>query len=527
LKWILIAAGALVLLLAGVLVALPWLVDVPRVQAYVANAASQALGRPVRFTSLTVSAFPTPSVRIKGLQVAEDPRFGNQPFLVVEEGRFRLRLRPLLSGRVELTDLTLDKVRVEIIDDGGRLNVASLGPTGAGGRGAARPSAGVAPAAGAAAAISQIRLKDGVAHFVRRGAQGLDLRLEDMDLVVRPSGETYTLEGSARLEPGGLRFKLAQTALTVPLGRALGESPLRATVDVSGADVAGLIRGFVASPAVRGPVEGRLRVAGTVSQPTAQGDFTFSGLTLSDRPPQCSPPPERQLQLGDVRVPVAFAPARLDAAPLTARVAGGAVSARLSIALAPTARIVTVKDLDVKGVALGPVLVDYLCQAYAVTGPLELAGNAAFADREPLRTLNGAGRLRIGRGRVVGEAALGLLRDIVTVAGLVAPLVEGKPIAVPSRPLDFESITATYRISNGVVASDDLLYQGEGLTGNVAGTYGLADGRVNMAVTLTQGRTQVKAHVSGVAGQSLRVTPTGITQGGQDAVRQLLERLLR
>ena len=248
-KWILIAAGTLVLLLAGALVALPWLVDVPRVQAYVAQAASQALGRPVRFASLTVSAFPTPGVRLKGLQVGEDPRFGQQPFLVVEEGRFRLRLRPLLSGRVELTDLTLDKLRVEIIDDGGRLNVASLGPAATGPRATTRPSAGAAPAAGAAA-ISQIRIRDSVVHFVRRGAQGLDVRLEGMDLVMRPSGDTYTLEGSARLAPGGLRFKLAPATLTVPPGRSLGEAPLRATVEVSGADVG------AARPRLRGGPRG-------------------------------------------------------------------------------------------------------------------------------------------------------------------------------------------------------------------------------------------------------------------------------
>lgn len=526
-KWILIAAGALVLLVAGVLVALPWLVDVPRVQAYVAQAASQALGRPVRFATLTVSAFPTPGVRLKGLQVGEDPRFGNQPFLVVEEGRFRLRLRSLLSGRVELTDLTLDKLRVEIIDDGGRLNLASLGPAASGPRATARPSVGAVPAAGAAATISQIRIKDSVVHFVRRGAQGLDARLEDMDLVVRPSGDTYTLEGGARLAPGGLRFKLAQTTLTVPPGRALGEAPLRATVEVSGADVGGLVHGFVSAPGVHGPVEGRLRVGGTVSQPTAQGDFTFSGLTLSDRRPQCPPPAERQLQLGDVRVPIGFTMARLDAAPVTGRVAGGTVSTRMALALASAARTVALRDISVKGVELGPVLVDYLCQPYAITGRLELTGEAAFTAGEPLKTAAGTGQLRIGRGRVVGAAALGLLRDVVTVAGVVAPLVEGRPITAPTRPLDFESITATYRIRNGVVATDDLLYQGEGLTGNVAGTYGLADGRLEAAVTLTQGRTQVKARVTGVAGASLRVTPTGITQGGRDAVQELLQKLLR
>ena len=524
-KWILIAAGALVLLLAGALVALPWLVDVPRVQAYIATAASQALGRPVRFTSLSVTALPTPSVRLKGLQVAEDPKFGTQPFLVVEEGRFRMRIRPLLSGRVELTDLTLEKPRVEIIDDGtGRLNVASLGPAATPGRPAPRPPAGSAPAGAAAATISQVRLKDGVARVVRRGANALDLRLEDINVVVRPAGDTFALEGTGRLEPGGLKLTLSQTTLQLPPGRALGDAPLRATVAVRGADVAGLVKAFVATPALRGPVEGTLRVAGTISHPTAQGDLAFSGLTVSERRPSCPAPPERQLQLGEVRVPLAFTLARLDAAPLSARVAGGTVSARAALNL--TAGAVSLNDMTVKGVELGPLLVDYLCQPYAVTGPLEHQGNVAFASATPLTTAEGAGRLRIGRGKVVGAAALGLLRDVVAIAGVVAPLVEGKPRVAPTKPLDFESITATYRVSHGVIATDDLLYQGEGLTGNVAGTYALADGRVDASVTLTQGRTQVKARVTG-AGQSVRVTPTGVTQGGRDAVKQLLEQLLR
>ena len=71
-----VALAGLVALGLGVLLALPWLVDAPRVQAYVAQTASQVLGRPVRFASFSVSAFPTLSLRLKGLQVAEDPRFG-------------------------------------------------------------------------------------------------------------------------------------------------------------------------------------------------------------------------------------------------------------------------------------------------------------------------------------------------------------------------------------------------------------------------------------------------------------------
>ena len=208
-KWILIATGALVLLVAGALVALPWLVDVPRVQAYVAQAASQALGRPVRFASLSVSALPTPGVRLSGLQVGEDPRFGTQPFLMVDEGRFRLRLRPLLSGRVELTDLTLEGVRVEIIDDAGRLNVASLGadrPRGDGRRRARRrrrPGRGCrrhpqpGPDQGQCGALRAARCPG-----ARRAPRGPTIS------VVRPAGDDLrSPRASARLAPGGLRLE--------------------------------------------------------------------------------------------------------------------------------------------------------------------------------------------------------------------------------------------------------------------------------------------------------------------------------
>jgi len=527
LKWLIVALAGLVALVLGALLALPWLVDAPRVQAYVAQAASQVLGRSVRFASFSVSAFPAPSVRLKGLQVAEDPRFGTQPFLTVAEGRVGIKLRPLLTGHVELSDLTLDKLRLEVIEDGGRLNIASLGASTPGARPAPRAPGAAAPAAGAAAVIAQVRIKDGVIHYVRRGPSATDLRLEGVDLTVRPSGETLTLAGAAQLAPGGVRLKLSDATLALGAGRPLGEAPLRGVVDLDGRDVGPLTRSFIASPGVTGSVAGRLQLGGTLTQPTAQGELTFARLLLSERQPRCPAPVDRQLKLDGIHVPIAFKLSQLDSAPLTAQVASGRVSARLSTALAGATRPVTLKDVEVKGVELGPILVDYLCSGFAATGPLDLTGDFTFQAGEPMRTLDGAGRLRLGRGRVVGSEALGLLRDIVAVAGVVGALAEPGKVAAPLRPLDFDSVTASFRIVNGVVTTKDLDYQGQGLSASAAGSYGLADGRTEMAVTLTQGRNQIKARVTGAVGGKLVAVPTGVTVGGRDAVKELLDRLLR
>ncbi|HYE90615.1 MAG TPA: AsmA family protein, partial [Terriglobales bacterium] len=149
-KWLLAIVAVVVLLTAAAIVAIPRLVDVPRVQALIANNATQALGRPVRFASMSVSLFPLPGVTLHKVEIADDPQFGTAPFLTLDSVRLRLRLRPLLTGRLEFAELVLSKPVITVIRDGrGRLNVASLGAAPES-RTAARPSR--APAGGSGAA---------------------------------------------------------------------------------------------------------------------------------------------------------------------------------------------------------------------------------------------------------------------------------------------------------------------------------------------------------------------------------------
>ena len=78
--------------------------------------------------------------------------------------------------------------------------------------------------------------------------------------------------------------------------------------------------------------------------------------------------------------------------------AKGTVSFRLLAALGPPSAA-TLRDIQVKGVQLEPILVDYLCQRNAVTGPLDLTGDASLRLPEALPSLSGSGRLSIGAGR--------------------------------------------------------------------------------------------------------------------------------
>src|SRR5256712_9446047 len=126
--WLLIGVGVVVLLFVVALIAVPRVVDTPRIQSLIATTLSQNLGRPVKSSGVSISILPLPSVVLKDLEVAEDPQFGQGPFLKLNEAVVRLRLWPLLSLRVELGDFILKRPMISLVQaPDGRWNFTTLG----------------------------------------------------------------------------------------------------------------------------------------------------------------------------------------------------------------------------------------------------------------------------------------------------------------------------------------------------------------------------------------------------------------
>jgi AsmA protein len=533
LKWTLIGLVVLVALLLGALLALPWLLDTPAVQAYASQADSHALGRPVKFNALSISTLPLPTVKLRGLQVAEDPAFGPGPFVTVSEGRMRIRIRPLLQGRVELADLTLEEPRIHVIEDAaGRLNVATLGggaapaPAGAPRVGTGRP----APAAAGAVLLSRVHIVNGAIDYQKVGAKSAAFTLDAIDVTVTQAaaGEALRVSGSAQGQPGNVRLAIAEATVSVAPGRPFGDAPLKATVDVEARDVAPAAALFAPTPSVSGPLKGRLQVSGTPARLTASGTVGFEHLTLSAQQPRCPEPKRRSLTLEEVRVPLLYTPSQLESEALRSKVAKGTVTFRLTVAPGPP-RVATLRDITVKGVQLEPVLVDYLCQRNAVTGPLDLTGEATLQLPEALPTLNGSGRLHIGAGRVIGPDLLDALGQALALTDVVAGVLDAgrrgsRP--VPGSPLNFDSITASYTIARGVARTEALVYVARDLRLTGAGSYGLVDGRTAMDVVVVQGGNRVKARVAGGPG-ALTIVPTDVRIKEPKDLRKTLDRLLR
>jgi hypothetical protein len=536
-KWLAAALAALLLLVVAAAAALPYLVDTPRIQAYIATTAAQTLGRPVRFSSVSLRLLPLPAVALRDLEVAEDPKFGTAPFLKLDTGRVRLKLLPLLRGQVELGDIVLEKPVVTIIQaPDGRLNIASLGvqpeP-----RAAAKPGRATGAASpGGAVAVARVSVDEGVVTYVARGKgqAASQYRVDDLDLTLAGAGAQIAFKGDGRLQPGSVGITLSDGLVALGGARTLTDAALRGTVAIEGKNLGPLAAVVVGpSPALGGALTGALALGGTVGAPTATGQVEVSKLTATQTNPQCPEPKRRTLTIPTVKLGVGWQDQRLTGRPLTATLDGGTVTTQLTVTLDQGVRV-ELADLGIRALPLERLLVDYLCQGYAITGPLDLTGGLGFAARDVLGTLSGPGQLRAGPGRVVGAQALALIASVVRVGGAISSILSADlPARVFESPLEFDSITGTYTLTNGVAVTRDLLYTSRAMKVAIAGDYSLPTTRLNLDMVITHGRGEVRAKVTGTtASPSIRVSPSSILRDvdpekAQKGIQDLLKRFGR
>ena len=539
LKWLGIVVAVIVVLTVIAAIALPRLIDTPRVQAMIAASAAQAVGRPVKFESLSVGIFPLPSIELHKLEVAEDPQFGSTPFLTLETGRIYLKLRPLLTGKVEFGDITLREPRIALIQNAeGRLNVASLAPPSEP-KAAPRSnrSSGAATGGGAAAIVSRVKVEKGIITYVTRGKGPAQTpyRIEDLDVTVTGQGTQLGFKGGLVVRPGDLAVKLADGVVALNGAKALTDAAVRAKVAIEGKDIEKLVAAAAGpTPTIAGPIKGDLALGGTLGAPRVSGTVELASMRVTQTSQACPEPKQRTLSLGLLKLSgVSYEGTRLQSRPVTTSLASGAISTNLTATLEHGTRL-QLSDLTIKSVPVEKVLVDFLCEGYAVTGPLDLTGALSTNTADLLNTLNGSGHLKIGQGKVVGPQALALVAVVTRVAGAASSVLAADvPSSLTSSPVDFESITGNYQITNGVLSTKDLLYTTKALKVGVAGDYGLATGKMNLDLRVDHGRGEVRAKVTGNASSpSVRVDPASIAgqvdrEKVESGVQELLKRFRR
>ncbi|MBD0315272.1 MAG: AsmA family protein [Nitrospiraceae bacterium] len=128
---ILIGLGVAVVTIIGVMLALPFLIDLKKYQDQYKPALEEALNRKVDFQDIRLTLWPRIGARVEGFTILDDPAFGSGPFASLASLDVAVQVRPLLSGHVEVDEITLRNPVIAVIkNQKGVLNVSTVGRPG-------------------------------------------------------------------------------------------------------------------------------------------------------------------------------------------------------------------------------------------------------------------------------------------------------------------------------------------------------------------------------------------------------------
>lgn len=456
---ILIGLLVLVVLLVGLVLALPFFIDLNKYQAQYKPLIEDALNRKVQLQNIRLTIWPRIGARVVGFAVLDDPSFGSAPFASLSSLDVGVKLMPLLSGKVEVEEITLHQPIITVIKNvNGVLNASTIGRKGV--AVPEKPSRAPIPSTEGPLkilgllAVDRVSIDGGkLTYRDLSAAKPTEYVLQDMELLLQDVRlrRTPSLHFSSLVQPFNLPVKLDGSfgpltetmdidAITFEVG--VGKTDFTITGNAAGNDA----NIYITSPVIN---TANLPVSLPLKQPVDIKKFQMAaevkgqGVTLKTL--------SFQLFDGQVKGQGKLI-AGSDAPPFKGGIA-------------------------VQGVQLGPAL-----NAVAET-PISVSGTAGadlslqgkgFSMPDLTRTLEGIGHLAVRDGKIEG---VNLLQEAVSALKIAGIALDNAKATV------FSTIETDLAIKQGMINVQRLLMDSHDFQATGGGTVGF-DQRLNLLVNL-------------------------------------------
>jgi len=456
-----IAMGLLVLvaLLVGVVLALPFLIDLNKYQDQYKPLIEDALNRKVQLQDIRLTIWPRIGARVAGFSVLDDPAFGTGPVASLSSLEVGVKLMPLLSSKVEVEEITLRQPVITVIkNQKGVLNVSTIGRKGV--SVPEKPSRAPIPSTEgplkilALLAVDRVSIEGGELTYRDLSAgKPTEYVLQDLEVLLQSVrlGQTPSVHFGSLVQPFNLPVKLDGTF-----------GPLRETMDIDA-------------------INFQLSLGKT--------DFVITGKAAgNDAIVNISSP-----VINTANLPIALplkTPVEIKNLQIVAEVMGQEAKLKsLSFRLFDgevkgQGKLIAGSDMPpfkgavaIQGLQLGPAL-----NAIAET-PISISGTAGmdlsvqgrgFSMPDLTKALEGTGHMAVKDGKIEGVNLLQEVVSALNVAGI--SLGDAKATA-------FSTIETDLAIKQGVINVQRLLMDSHDFQATGGGTIGFDQG-LNLAVNL-------------------------------------------
>ena len=448
-----------VVLVVGVILALPFLIDLNKYQNQYKPLIEDALNRKVQLQDIRLTIWPRIGARVDGFAVLDDPAFGSSPFTSLTSLDVGVKLMPLLSGKVEVEEITLRNPVITVIKNkNGVLNVSTIGRTGV--ELPKTPSRAPIPSTEgplkilALLAVDRVSIAGGkLTYRDLSAAKPTEYILQDMELLLQSIrlGQTPSLHIKMLIQPLNLPVRLDGTFGPLKESTDIDAINLQLALGKTDFTITGKTVGRNASLSISAPV------INTANLPIAlpfQKPVDVKNLQIA-----------AEVQGQDVRLQ-----------NLSFQLFDGQVTTEGRLTSGSETPPFTGK-MTIQGMQLGPALNALATTQVSISGmagaDLSVQGRG-FSMPDLTKSLEGTGHVAVKDGKIEGVNLLQEAISILKVVGI--PLDNAKATA-------FSTIETDLAITQGIIHVQRLLMDSHDFQATGGGTIGF-DQRLNLTVNL-------------------------------------------
>lgn len=456
---IVIGLVVVLVLILGAILALPFLIDLSRYQDQYKPAIEAALNRKIDIGEIRLTIWPRIGARVGRFTVLDDPAFGSGPFASLASLHVGVQLLPLLSGRVEVEEITLREPVITVVkNQRGVLNIATIGRPGA--PAPETPSRAPIPSTEGPLrilgllAVDRVSIDGGTLTYRDLSTpKQTEYVLQDVDALLTSVrlGQTPTLHLDTLVQP-----------LNTPVTLDGHFGPLKETTDLDAIDLR-LAVGKTTF-AITGKTAGR-----NASISISSADINTAELPIAL-------PLQKPVSVKDLHVAAEARGQDVLLQGLSFRLFDGQVTAKgklTSGADAPPFEATAA----VQGLQLGPALDAVAATQVSLTGTagadLALRGRG-FTMPDLTKALEGTGRIAVKDGKIEG---VNLLQEAVAILKIAGIAIDNPKATA------FSTIETDLTVKQGLVIVERLLMDSHDFQATGGGTIGF-DQRLNLALNL-------------------------------------------
>jgi len=465
-----------VVLVVGCILALPFLINLNKYQDQYKPLIEDALNRKIQLQDIRLTIWPRIGARVAGFTVLDDPAFGSSPFASLASLDIGVKLVPLLSGTVEVEEITFRNPVITVIKNkSGVLNVSTIGRTGI--AAPKTPSRAPIPSTEgplkilALLAVDRVSIAGGTLTYRDQSAsKATEYIVQDMEILLQGVrlGQSPTLHIGMLVQPLNLPVKLDGTFGPVKESTDIDAINLRLALGKTDFTITGKTVGRNASLNISAPM------INTANLPIAL-------------------PLQKPVDVKDLQIAADIQGQDVLLRGLSFQLFDGQVAAEGKVTSGSGTAPFTGKT-TIQGMQLGPALNALATTQVSISGTaganLNVQGRG-FSMPDLTQSLEGTGHVAVKDGKIEGVNLLEEAISILNVSGIALDHVKATA---------FSTIETDLAIQHGTVYIQRFLMDSHEFQATGGGTIGF-DQKLNLAVNLnlSQELSQKISHSSPAA----------------------------